>query len=433
MELIRRRRAFFIVIAIAFLLRVLWSLLVPIDPVSDSAMYDTFARRIAAGHGYSYPDGTFTAYWPVGPSALYGFIYWLFGPSYLGVLGLNVCLGTALVAAVYLLAEREWNTRAAVCAGAIAACWPLLIQFTTVFSSELPFMLLTTLALLAWKGSGSGVRRTAATAVLLVAAAFMRPTALPLLLVLPLAGLVQHRKVPLAFRQVAVFLIVASLLIAPWALRNQRLFGQPVLVSTNFGVNLWMGNNPATDGGYMPLPDRAELAGKSEVERDAMLEKEAKAFIASNPLRYLRLCIQRIFTSFGRETIGVAWNGTSLPEPSKLPLKAVSTAYWLAMLAFAIVGVGFFLRTSASRVLHPFVITPALLASSGILIVGQDRYHMPVIPFVALFAGALLSLRLHRTPAGDPDSCQRRKPEAPGPRGAEGASMPSSISTSSGA
>jgi 4-amino-4-deoxy-L-arabinose transferase-like glycosyltransferase len=401
MELIRRRRAFFLVIAIAFLLRVIWALLVPIDPVSDSAMYDTFARRIAAGHGYSYPDGTLTAYWPVGPSALYASIYWLFGPSYVGAVGLNVCMGTALVAAVYLLAEREWNSRTAVYAGAITACWPLLIQFTTVFSSELPFMLLITVALLAWSDSESGVRRTAVTAISLVAAAFMRPTALPLLIVLPLAGFVRHRKLLLAFRQVAVSLIVASLLIAPWALRNQRLFGSPVLVSTNFGANLWMGNNPGTEGGYMPLPDRADLAGKSELERDAMLEKEGKAFIASDPLRYLRLCVQRAFTSFGRETIGVAWNSNSLPEPSKLPLKVVATGYWLAMLAFAVVGVAFFLRASPSRVLHPFVITPALLASSAILIVGQDRYHMPVIPFVALFAGALLSVRFHRTPAAD--------------------------------
>ena len=45
----------------------------------------------------------------------------------------------------------------------------------------------------------------------------------------------------------------------------------------------------------------------------------------------------------------------------------------------------------------PYFVAIALVA---VLIVGQDRYHMPMIPFVAIFAAStMMQLRKRETPA----------------------------------
>ena len=46
--------------------------------------------------------------------------------------------------------------------------------------------------------------------------------------------------------------------IAPWSIRNNAVFGEFVLLSTNGGPNLWMGNNPDSTGFYMPLPSSVD-------------------------------------------------------------------------------------------------------------------------------------------------------------------------------
>jgi hypothetical protein len=181
----------------------------------------------------------------------------------------------------------------------------------------------------------------------------------------------------------AVSVAVAAALLGPWAARNQDQLGAPVLVSTNFGPNLWMGNNPASTGGYMPLP-KEDFGG--EVEREAALKQRALDFILARPDRYLELSAARFFQSFSRETIGVAWNERGLPPSMRAPLKVLSTAFWWAAFALSLLGVALFLLPKPIRIFDPIIICPGLFAAVAVLVVAQDRYHMPLNPFVAIFA-----------------------------------------------
>jgi len=388
------------VLLLAFLLRLIWALLVPVSPVSDSSIYDIFAREIAAGHGYAFPDGTPTVYWPVGPSALYGGAYALFGTHGAVVAGLNLVMGVALVGGIQMLARRTFGARVGLIAGLLAAVWPIWIQFTTVLSSELPCALLLVASFLARAARRlPDWARVALSTALLVGAAYMRPTVLPLIVLLPLLGGDYRRPARTAWH-VAIALVVAAALLAPWAQRNQALFGAPVLVSANFGANLWMGNNPASNGGYVPLP---EVKTANEVTRDVYFKQRALAFIRAHPGDYLALCLARAAISFDRESIGVIWNMHSLDPGFVWALKLVSSAYWLGVLAFSLIGVALFVRGRPIRLFDPLVVAPALLAAPALLVVGQDRYHMAMMPFVAIFAASAVvrvaSLRFVRAPA----------------------------------
>jgi hypothetical protein len=90
------------ILLLAIFLRVLWAYIVPVDPVADSFLYNEFAKSIASGNGYAFPNGDITVYWPVGTSAIYAVLYKVFGVSFLPiVLICKLCCYLANINRVY--------------------------------------------------------------------------------------------------------------------------------------------------------------------------------------------------------------------------------------------------------------------------------------------------------------------------------------------
>lgn len=384
------------VLAVALALRVAWALLVPVDPVSDSAVYGEFARSIARGRGYAFADGSVTVYWPVGTSAVYAALLSSFGTLYAPVVVLNVLLGVGIVALTHALGRRYFGASVGIGAAWLTAAWPLLIQFTTILASELLFVFLLLLSLYLWGSQrGNALLRQIGWSAAMCAAIYMRPTALPLLVLLPLCDLWTKRCMRAFATSVVAIAAVSTALFAPWVQRNYDAFGKFCLVSANFGVNLWMGNNPASSGGYMDVP---ATPFADEIERDRELKRQAIEFIRADPGKYLRLALKRFVMTHDRESIGVTWNEPGmirgLGAPSVTPIKALSAAYWWGCAALAVAGMVTAWRLRRMGLFHPLFWIPAMFVVIPVLTVGQDRYHVPIDPFVAVFAGVFIERRL---------------------------------------
>ncbi len=379
------------ILIIAIVLRVIWAYLVPIQPVSDSFLYDAFAQSIAKGNGYAFPNGDITVYWPVGTSAIYALIYKIAGFSYLPIALFNVVIGVGIVWLTYAIAQRYLQKNVALIAALLVAIWPILIEFTTILASELIFVFLILSALYIW-----GCKQLAPTlravfwGALICAATYVRPTALPIIVVLPLLDWIANRDWRASIQSFFVAAISAALLFSPWVYRNQQAFGEFVLVSANGGANLWMGNNPNSNGGYTDL---TELPFKNEVARDHYFKKEAIDFIVHNPLSYAKLALQRAVITYKAETIGIVWNGfleKRFSKPTLTLMKLFSTIFWWLVLVLAGIGVYKLLK---DRQLSPFnvlFVVAAFFFVFPILTVGQDRYHLPINPFLAIFAAYAL-------------------------------------------
>lgn len=393
-----------VIVAAALTLRLLWAWLVPVDPVSDSVLYEAFARSIVAGKGYAFPAGNLTAYWPVGTSAVYAALYDTFGDGFGVIAVFQAVLGASIVGLTWRLARDPLGPVAAAMAGWFTALWPLLIEFTTILASELLFVALLLAALNLW-----AARRipTGPRAVLwgacIAAATYVRPTAWPMLLIFPLIAWGVDRQWRAAVVTLLVSLLTASVLFAPWVYRNYLLFDRFVLVAANSGPNMWMGNNPASNGGYMDLPDRAFA---NEVDRDRYFGREAVEFIKSHPLDYVKLSLRRAVATYDRESIGVVWNEAGLKRrygPSVLmPLKLLSSAYWWSMLVLGLFGAAVILRQRLATRLWPVLTAFLFFGAVPILTVAQDRYHIPIDPLLAIFGawGALELLRGLRSSPG---------------------------------
>jgi 4-amino-4-deoxy-L-arabinose transferase-like glycosyltransferase len=90
------------------------------------------------------------------------------------------------------------------------------------------------------------------------------------------------------------------LMLVPWTIRNYVQLGRLVPIRDNFGLELWLGNRPGMQGtvdyhGDFPDHDPSNYAQLGELRFMDEKFQEAKEFIASDPLSFLKRCLRRSF------------------------------------------------------------------------------------------------------------------------------------------
>lgn len=414
------RKSWLWVLALSAAIRIVWVVLVPVVPTSDCYVYDGAAQRLAQGLPYTIDAASTykTAHWPVGTAFMYSIVYRVFDPTtsgYGAATVLNVLISLAVVALTMAAAARWFGARAGTIAGLAMACWPMHIQFTTVIASEPVFTALMLGGMLLWPrlpvkkeddaaGSNSSARKSelallAVSGMLFGLATLMRPTALLFPIVMAGIDFLRSRRVMWPAIHAAAAMVVLLAVLSPWTIRNYREFGRVVLVSTNGGANMWMGNNPDTTGHYqLPPPMRPN---QNEAQWDKDLGDQAKAFIKQEPVAFVKRTVTKAVRLHDRETIGVAWNLEGLKRfssffdtgPGSKLLKAVSSGYWYLMLVLGSVGVVILARREGvwRALTHPTVVFFAYFTGVHAIMVIQDRYHYPITPMVASLASMAIA------------------------------------------
>lgn len=379
------------VLFLAIFLRIVWSLLVPVETTSDSFLYNAFAQSIANGNGYAFPSGNLTVYWPVGTSAIYAIIYSLFGISTTAIVIFNIVIGASIVWLTHEVAKQYLNEKIALIAAFLVSIWPVFIQFTTILASELIFIFLLLFAIFIWGHQKiPPVIKAIAWGALICGATFVRPTALALIVLLPILEWISKRTFRESLLSLLIAVTTAALLFTPWVYRNYQVFGQFVLVSANGGANLWMGNHKGATGAYASLP---ELDFKDEVDRDQYFKKQAIEFISQNPIKYIELAIKRAVITYKSETIGIVWNSAldkKLNDTGLFIAKLLSSLYWWLIFGLGTIGVFIILIKKEMSVFNVLMVTLGFFFIFPILTVAQDRYHLPINPLLAMFAAYAL-------------------------------------------
>ena len=386
---------------LALAIRLAWAALIPVDPISDSAAYDTFAHNIAFHGVYGFSPDVPGAYWAVGSAALYAGSYTLFGATGFAVVIVNLISSLLVVWGLWDLGRRWFGETTGRVAALLFVLWPMTIQFTTVLASELHFMALSLLGLMAWDRARklTSVQFwvfTLLAGLALAAGTYIRPIALLIPAALAIAVLLRTPTKSLAtIAKAAVTTAVIFACVAPWSARNERVLDAEVFMSTNFWANFWMGNHPGTNGEYAKLP--SESNNLSEIERSEVLKEISLGHLRDDPAGFVWRTIWKSFRLHQRETIGVTWNEgglTALVGATGATLvKLVSTGWWYGMLAAALGGIVVLAR--AQGVWVTLLSTPVWLwlyftGVHAVIVVG-DRYHMPAIPVIALLAALAIS------------------------------------------
>jgi 4-amino-4-deoxy-L-arabinose transferase-like glycosyltransferase len=377
------------VLGIAFLPRLVWAALVPVIPVSDSQEYHRFALNLVHHGVYGWTANELTALWPPGTSAAYALIYSIFGSGEWAINCFNLVIGILIVFLTVELGTRWFNRRVAIIAGLLVALWPVLIEFTTIVGSELLFTAVFLAVLLLYDEICSSETHFKLLAVALGSligfASLLRAPALLLPAVLALVFFIQKRNIISSLKMFSITTALVLVVVMPWSVRNYALFGQFVGISTNGGVNLWMGNNPTTTGFYQVPPTLD--AGLNEAQIDRVFKDEAVTYIKQAPIGFAARTVVKALRLYERETIGVGWNSLGIEPKWSMATKVASQAFWIgALLLFGIGGYLCARQDLASFACHPGIATLAYFTLIYAIFTIQDRYHIPTDPVMAIFA-----------------------------------------------
>lgn len=312
----------------------------------DEHDYHQLALSVLRGDGYSNEYGEATAYRPPGWPFMLSLVY-RFSPHPVMGKVLNVFF---FVGSVWLLGKL-----ADLHAGKGARCWVFILAllyplFLYTAGTLYPqtaggFFLVATLVLI----SKMTLLRYLVAGLLyggliLTVPAFL--LVLPLVILYMLILHVSVNRVKLVQRA-ALFCLFATVVIVPWSIRNTIAFERFVLISTNSGVNLLLGNSENTtpqsgvNADISHYMQRTE--GMHEVERDAKLRSYALEWIQNNPLEAGQLYARKVLAHFSfRNVLYVA------SERSLLRDVVLFLSYY-PLLLLAVCGLVTFKRFPLSR------------------------------------------------------------------------------------
>ncbi|HXH60723.1 MAG TPA: hypothetical protein VNI20_05135 [Fimbriimonadaceae bacterium] len=404
------RKAFWAVILIAFVVRAVWMLKVNTMPVTDFSWYYQRAVDIASGRGYSV-DGHATAYWPVGYSGFLALFFRFIKPTITFAKLLNLLLVLGSIGLSFRLAHRMFRSNAVAVVSSLILTFHLnWIAYSGILASEPLYTFLTLWGTwLLFTGAGEKGKTTWGGFVFALAT-LVRPQAvlLPAIVLWYTANrdgdtTVQIR-LPRAMWTAYTMLVLA---LVPWAVRNVAVFKAPVVVSTNMGDNLLIGNSPTATGGYMdPTSLGVDVRGLGEVARNGKTTKAAVDYMTGHPWRTVQLWPTKVWNTFGRSTDGPYWAfmkvagqlttpGAEEDKPLFLASRSYASIYHGALLLLFVVSVPV-LHYSRRRLAGTLYVPALGLALVGYVALvsaaffGNPRFAFPVLPFIAMHAGALL-------------------------------------------
>jgi hypothetical protein len=289
------------------------------------------------------------------------------------------------------------------------------LLFAGVTMTEPLFGTLLTLAVYLLVRDEGPVRTVSlvATAVVLAAATYVRPQAILLAPLLPLARATRLRPGFLG-RIAGAALVTAITLacIAPWSVRNCRDLDGCAFVSTNGGSNFAIGAVARANGRFFFLDNRDGCAGvHGEVARDRCWRSVARASIERHPWRWLKLGLVKIDHTLSYEAFPVgyareAW--TARPPPGALASRAPPPSLrrilplddrleriwrrtlsfpWRVLLALALLAlVPVYTRRFDAPAARVSLVACIVMLATHAAFFGGDRYHLPLAPLVAVLA-----------------------------------------------
>jgi hypothetical protein len=198
------------------------------------------------------------------------------------------------------------------------------------------------------------------------------------------------------FRLAGIWLALTIITISPFTIRNRLQSGEWILISSSGGINFFIGNNPAANGGFNPPPEinhameaaslklAGQLSGRDLTPGQAsrFWFQRGKRFIQENPAAAIRLWWEKW---------RLLWDAVELPNVAnlyfvqkfcpvlRLPLV---TFGWLAPLAW----LGLITALPLWRHFSLFYLW--LIGSIGSILPFFiiDRLRLPLLPGLFLFA-----------------------------------------------
>jgi tetratricopeptide (TPR) repeat protein len=370
-------------------------------PIMDMKYHDEWARTIAAGNFWG-DEVFFRA--PLYPYSL-AFLYAISDGSITFARVFQAAVGAGSAVVCYFVGLEAFKKRRIALLGSVlfAAMWTavyfdveLLLVVLEVF-----FDLMAVLFLL--KARDGKVLNFALAGLFVGLSAVTRPNVLAFALAAWLIYLITRPRIEKRklIRGLVSFYVVIIAVILPVTIRNYIIGGDLVLISSQGGLNLYIGNNPESDGttailpgtradwwgGYYDAKTIAENATGHELKPSGVNNfyiKKTFDFFKSEPLKAGRLLLWKGYLFTNGVELGNNFDNNFLKE--KLDLLRFDPVSLYLVLPFAFVGMAVSIRRF--REYSPVYLFVLVYSATVVLFFVNDKFRMPIVPFLCLFAAS---------------------------------------------
>lgn len=378
--------------------------------VGDAEYYDLWAQSISKGDWIGKEVFYQAPFYPY----FLGVIYALFGRSFLLVKSIQLLIGSLSCVFLAVAGNRFFSKKAGLIAGLLLAVYPSAIFFDALIQKSVFNMFFMAITLMMIGNNLSKPRYGSLFFIGIILGCFSltRENAMVLFLVIFLwlwFGFENESKGKRVLYTMLVFL-GAAIVFLPVAFRNKIVGNEFLITTSNFGTNLYIGNNLDADGKYKPIlygrgnwrferKDSTEIAEKvtgrqlspSEVSR--FWTKRVYSFISENPVTWLRLMVKK-FT--------LVWSATEVADTESIYgyslisalLRTLNSIFHFGIL-FPLAVFGACMSWKLRKKIWVLYVILILYASSVALFFIFSRYRYPVAAILILFAAIGISRIQH--------------------------------------
>ena len=193
-------------------------------------------------------------------------------------------------------------------------------------------------------------------------------------------------------KPVAAALLVFTLGLVPWTVRNYRVFDKVIVLRSNFGLELWLGNNPNVTDTMSQLahpnenPDEAEKFKRmGEIAYMAEKQHEALVFMSSHP----RDTANVIFRRFVQNWLSATDSPVDIWTSGDLEIRAFMVLNSLLSL-LCLLGALFAYRSHHPDA-PPFAMSLLIFPLIFYLTHSSPRYRFPIDPIITVLASSAVA------------------------------------------
>ncbi len=381
-------------------LRIIWVLLYHSPQHSDQAAYFGLARGLVENHSYGISNGGL-AYWPPGYPFFLASWFLLFGfKSWVPIVANIVLFGASLVV-VDKLAQRIGGPAAGRLAILTLTFWPTMVMTAGLASKEMLVLFLLPLTLLIFTFSQDagisfkGSLLAVLAGLLLGFASLTQPSLMLFPSVLIGCECFVADKVWRSLSRLVIVAVGLCLVILPWSLRNYRVFGTWVAISTNGGDVFYRANNPLATGGYTPSGQQS-LEGLDEVQRGKVGFRLGKEWVRAHPGAFLSLAVRKQILFLGDDAQGAfetLKRGLGIGGLRYIAWKALCNMYWWVSWIVILLILAFSWRKPIARnaLLAAVMLGILYLYSIHSVFESGSKYHEPLMGLFAVLVGQALA------------------------------------------
>ena len=399
---------------LAFVIRLIYLNQIRSNPYFDTPQIDelwhhNWAKEIAGGNWLG-KEVFFRA-----PLYIYflGMLHTIFGDSFYLPRLVQIIIGSLSCVLIFFLAKKLFNRTIGIISSIIACFYAPFIHFDAQFELPVLEVFLDLLVFLVLLSAGTKLKKRwwLLAGIIFGLSAITRPNVLifiPLVLVWICISLRKENKNKIIVSSLA-FLLGAILIISPVTIRNWVVGRDLVLISSQGGINFFVGNNPISDGktataapGALPYGSYKDNVWMTSIKlaEEAMGKKlkpseisnfwyqQGFHFAKTYPLKYLQLLGKKFY---------FFWNSYEIESNQDLyffsrwsSLLRLLLWDWVLRIPFGIIGplsiLGMILNAKFWKryfLMYAFILSYMF---SVILFFVTSRFRVPVIPFLIIFA-----------------------------------------------